>query len=121
MTKLDFQKDFNDVYAYIVRRVTTFDPLTNKGPGDSGPITQIDAGFGFEQSGWVALVFDRRSDAEPDGEWNNCIGTGIHWRCLIGWLPARSMRRKRSSVFCQTLWNESCRPEVATRWQMLGG
>jgi hypothetical protein len=81
--RLDLRKDFADIYAWVDRRVQTFNPDTNDGPGDAGPITRIDIGYGFEQSGWVALVFDTRPDAEPDGEWTMHIdGNDLerpHW------------------------------------------
>jgi hypothetical protein len=72
-TRLDLRKDFKDLYAYVVKRVKSFDPATNDGPGEPGPVTYIEFGFGFEQSGWAALVIDTRPDAEPDGEWNEHI------------------------------------------------
>jgi hypothetical protein len=73
MKDLDLRKDFDAIYAFVAERVTSFDPSTNKGPGDPGPIARIDFGFGFDQDGWVSLVFDTRLDAEPDGEWNGYI------------------------------------------------
>lgn len=71
--RLDLSKDFAAVYAYLAKRVKAFDPAANDGPGDGGPVTRIDFGFGYDQDGWVALVFDTRRDAEPDGEWNEHI------------------------------------------------
>lgn len=71
--QLDLRKDFAEVYAYLAERVRSFDPEANDGPGDPGPITRIDVGYGFEKSGWVALIFDTRPDPEPDGEWNEHI------------------------------------------------
>jgi hypothetical protein len=73
MKRLDLRKDFADVYAFVADRVRSFDPATNDGPGEAGPVTRIDVGFGLYQSGWVCLVFDTRPDAEPDGEWNEYI------------------------------------------------
>jgi hypothetical protein len=73
MKRLDLRKDFADVYAFIADRVRSFDPAANDGPGEGGPVTRIDLGFGLYQSGWVCLVFDTRPDAEPDGEWNEYI------------------------------------------------
>jgi hypothetical protein len=73
MNRLDLRKDFADVYAFVADRVRSFDPATNDGPGDGGPVGRIDVGFGLYQSGWVCLVFDTRPDAEPDGEWNEHI------------------------------------------------
>jgi hypothetical protein len=82
-TKLDLQKDFADIYGCLVRRVSTFDSSTRNGPGRVGHITRIDVGFGFDQSGYVALIFDTRPSAEPDGEWNDYVeGNALempHW------------------------------------------
>jgi hypothetical protein len=33
-------------------------------------VRRIDFGFEFGQANWVALVFDTRENAEPDGEWS---------------------------------------------------
>ena len=71
--RLDLRNDFEEVYGYVVERGKSFDPTTTDGPGDTGPVTCIDFGFGFEQSGWAALVFDTRPDARPDGAWNHYI------------------------------------------------
>lgn len=83
MRRLDLRKDFDEVYNFIADRARSFDSVTNNGPGEGGPITQIDLGFGLYQSGWVALVFDTRPDAEPDGDWNEYIdGNDLdqpHW------------------------------------------
>jgi hypothetical protein len=54
------------------------------GPGEQGaPIQQIDLGYQFDQAGWIALVFDTRPDAEPDGQWQNYIEENMlelnHW------------------------------------------
>jgi hypothetical protein len=72
--RVDLHQDFKDIYSYVVRRVRAFDPATNRGPGDGeSPVSQIDFGFQCDQAGWVALVFDTRPDAEPDGQWNAYI------------------------------------------------
>ena len=68
--RLDLRKDFDELYSYVVKRVKSFDPETNDGPGAPGPVGYIEFGFSCEQSGWVVLVFDTRTDAQPDGEWN---------------------------------------------------
>jgi hypothetical protein len=73
MRRLDLRKDFAEVYTFVSERVRSFDSATNDGPGEAGPVTRIDIGFGLYQSGWVALVFDTRPDPEPDGEWNEHI------------------------------------------------
>jgi hypothetical protein len=72
--KVDLRKDFKEIYSYIQDRVKTFDPAKNKGPGKANsPITEITVGFQCDQAGWIALVFDTRPKAEPDGEWNKYI------------------------------------------------
>ena len=83
--KLDLRKDFNEIYKHVVRRVRTYDPSTNAGPGDgTSPVHMIDLGFQCEQDGWVVLIFDTRPDAEPDGEWNSFIDENLferrHWQ-----------------------------------------
>lgn len=67
--RLDLRGDFADLSAYIAERVRTFASATNDGPGEPGPITMIEVGFEYAQDAWVAVVFDTRPDAEPDGEW----------------------------------------------------
>jgi len=71
--RLDLRRDFADIYSYLAGRVRDFDPATNDGPGDPGPVKMIEAGFEYSQAGWVVVVFDTRADAEPDGEWNSHI------------------------------------------------
>jgi hypothetical protein len=85
--RLDLQQDFGEIYEYVIERVRSFDPATNDGPGDSGPVTFMEFGFAFDQSGWVVLVFDTRPEAEPDGEWNFYIDKNKldrpHWRAAF--------------------------------------
>lgn len=71
--KLDLRKEFTEVYSYLADRTRQFDPATNDGPGEGGPISMIEIGFEYEQSAWVVAVFDTRPTAEPDGEWNSHI------------------------------------------------
>jgi len=83
--KLDLREDFKDIYSYLVDRVRTYDPSKNHGPGPgNSPISQIEIGYQYDQAGWVALVFDTRPDAKPDGEWNSYIEQNIfdrpHWQ-----------------------------------------
>jgi hypothetical protein len=82
---LDLRKDYEDIYSYLVRRVHAFDPSKKKGPGDANaPISQIELGYQCDQAGWVALVFDTRPKAEPDGHWQSYIAANIferpHWQ-----------------------------------------
>jgi len=71
--RLDLRRDFKDIYAHLADRVSKFKPDSNDGPGDPGPVTIIEVGFEYSQGGWIAVVFDTRPDAEPDGEWNSHI------------------------------------------------
>jgi hypothetical protein len=71
--KLDLRRDCTDFYAYLADRVRGYDPATNDGPGGPGVVRVVQVGFEYSQSGWVAVVFDTRPDAEPDGEWNSHI------------------------------------------------
>jgi len=76
--KIDYHPDFADFYTYLVERVRSFDPASNDGPGEAGPVKRVDVGFGYGYAGWISVVFDTRPDAEPDGEWNahiegNCL------------------------------------------------
>ena len=82
--RIDYHKDFADIYAHAADRVRKFDPAANGGPGPPGPAKMIEVGFGYGESGWVAVVFDTRPDAEPDGEWNSHIEGNLlerpHWQ-----------------------------------------
>ncbi len=71
--RLDLRQDFTDIYSYLAGRIRVFNPAVNHGPGESGLVARIDLGYGFDQDGWVAVVFDTRPNAEPDGEWNGYI------------------------------------------------
>jgi hypothetical protein len=81
--KLDLRRDFKEIYAHLVARVRNFKPDSNDGPGDPGPVKMIEVGFEYSQCGWLAVVFDTRPNAEPDGEWTGHIdGNAIerpHW------------------------------------------
>ncbi len=68
--RLDLRRDFAEIYAHVADRVRNFDPATNDGPGDPGPVKMVEVGFEYAQAGWVVVVFDTRPDAGPDGEWN---------------------------------------------------
>jgi hypothetical protein len=84
---LDLQQDAADVYAYVASRVTAYSPDGDRGPGGSGLVKMVYAGYEFDQAGWFALVFDRRPDAGHDGEWT----LYLHGNMLSrpGWLKAR--------------------------------
>ena len=73
MKTLDLRKDFAEFYAFVADRVRSWDRASNDGPGEGGTVARVDVGFGLDEPAWVCLVFDTRSDAEPDGEWNGHI------------------------------------------------
>jgi hypothetical protein len=66
---LDLQQDAADVYAYVASRASAYTPADDRGPGGSGAVKMVYVGYNFDQSGWLALVFDRRPDAGHDGTW----------------------------------------------------
>lgn len=75
---LDLRKEFAEVYSYLTDRVRAYGHQKNDGPGEGGAVKRIDLGYGYAQAGWVAVVFDTRGEAEPDGEWSlyldgNCL------------------------------------------------
>jgi hypothetical protein len=94
MKRLDLRKDFADIYRYISRRVESFDSANNDGPGQGTHVTQINLGYQYDQAGWVALVFDTRPDAEPDGQWNaHIVG---NWLQRPKWLSAAEANEDQS-------------------------
>lgn len=80
---LDLNKDAAEFYSYVVARATNYTPTSDAGLGGEGPIQMIYAGYEFDQSGWCVLVFDRRTNAQHDGEWTRYIDDHIfrrpHW------------------------------------------
>ena len=94
--QLDLRKDFEEIYSYVVDRVRKFDPSKNSGPGDEkSPVAQVLLGFQCDQAGWIALVFDTRPDAAPDGEWNSYIEDNIferqYWHEASEFLEAKEI------------------------------
>lgn len=72
--ELDLRKCSKVIQEHIVQRVRDYPKCANEGPGEAeDPVTQITIGYQFDQSGWLALVFDTRAGATPDGEWNSFI------------------------------------------------
>jgi hypothetical protein len=71
--EVDLRRDFVDISAYLAERVRSFDPTSNHGPGKGGALKRIDVGYECDQWAWVAVVFDTRPDAKPDGEWTGYI------------------------------------------------
>ncbi|YCM42272.1 hypothetical protein V2O64_13250 [Verrucomicrobiaceae bacterium 227] len=71
---LDLRKSARAIQRHIASRVRDYQKYLNEGPGDDdAEIAQIAIGFQFDQAGWLALVFDTRPGASPDGEWNSYI------------------------------------------------
>ncbi|MEZ6141483.1 MAG: ankyrin repeat domain-containing protein [Zavarzinella sp.] len=82
--KLDLRKDYDQIYKLVVKRVQKYNPRMNVGTGDeSSLVHMIELGYQCDQAGWVALIFDTRPDAAPDGEWTASIGENLferrHW------------------------------------------
>lgn len=73
MTQLDLRTELADILAFLFERVRSFNPESNHGPGEGKKVRRVDVGYQCDQAGWVALVFDTRPDAEPDGQWNSYI------------------------------------------------
>lgn len=65
---IDIRNDLPEFVAYIAKRVKEHLALANP-----APVSRIDFGFEFGQSNWVALAFDTRENAEPDGSWSQGI------------------------------------------------
>ena len=84
--KLDLRDDFAEISSYLNERIQAFNPETNDGPGEPGPVKMITLGFEYSQAGWVIAMFDTRPDAEPDGEWDAYIEGNELQRPL--WLAA---------------------------------
>ena len=71
--KIDLRTERAAIQKYLETRINEFDAQTNYGPGEGTTITAMDLGFEFSQGGWVALIFDTRDDAEPDGQWTTFL------------------------------------------------
>lgn len=72
--KIDLKADAKVIEEHLKERIAEYPVYINNGPGeDEDPIALITFGFSVDQAGWIALVFDTREDAEPDGEWNDFI------------------------------------------------
>ena len=80
---LDLKKDAAAVYSYVVSCVSKYTPRSDRGPGGDGAIHMIYGGYEFDQTGWFALIFDRRPDAGHDGEWTCYLDENMlerpHW------------------------------------------
>jgi ankyrin repeat protein len=71
--RLDLRKDFDTIYKHLAKCVRGFDPAGGNVLGEPGPVKIVEVGFEYSQAGWLVVVFDTRSDAEPDGEWTSLI------------------------------------------------
>lgn len=69
---IDIRDDIPEFEKYVARRVSEHMAAAKK-LKKPRPVSRIDFGFEFGQANWVALVFDTRKDAEPDGEWSSDI------------------------------------------------
>ncbi len=70
---LDLAAEYAAITELLKARVAAFDSETNYGPGEGSTVSSIDLGFDFAQTGWVAVVFDTRPNAMPDGNWTNYL------------------------------------------------
>lgn len=68
--KLNLQKDGQKLRRFIQERIADYPVYVNLGPGnDEDPITLITFGYYIFQTGYFAMVFDTRPDADSDGKW----------------------------------------------------
>jgi len=84
MPTLDLLRDQCQIEEYIWNRMENYEPDWEwaLGPTDK-KVSLIATGFSIDQSGWFSMVFDRRSKAENDGEWQSLIQRNClpmpHW------------------------------------------
>jgi hypothetical protein len=72
--KVDLAKDQQKIRRYILDRIKNYAHQANDGPGDpDAAIRMLTMGYYLDQTGYFALVFDTRPDAENDGEWTSHI------------------------------------------------
>lgn len=69
---VDIRNDMPDFLAYVRKRVADHVKTIGK-RRDDGSVRMIEFGFEFGQANWVAIAFDTRPDAEPDGEWSGML------------------------------------------------
>lgn len=80
MIRHDQRTDAASLRSYLEERVSLFDRNSNDAPGSpDDDIALIQIGFEHEQSGYVAVVFDTRPGAVPDGEWTLHIESENNW------------------------------------------
>jgi hypothetical protein len=87
--KLDLQKDEQKIRRFIEKRVGNYSRSKNRGPGKAGdPIALITLGYYLEQTGYFALVFDTRPNADNDGEWTLHIEDDVNVLPFPKWCAA---------------------------------
>ena len=84
MHKLDLLRDQCQIQQYVWDRLDNYEPEWEWALGDvDRKVSLISTGFSFEQSGWFAMVLDRRPRAQCDGEWQSLIARNSlpmpHW------------------------------------------
>ena len=78
--KHDLREDAKRLRQYLEQRLNEFSADANDAPGDRhAPVSLLHVGFECEQDGYVAIVFDTRPTATPDGEWTMHIESGNNW------------------------------------------
>ncbi|WP_147866002.1 hypothetical protein [Stieleria maiorica] len=86
VTSIDLREEKKRIRAYIEQRVAGYADQENFGPGEpTDPIGLITLGFYAEQTGYIALVFDTRPDAEVDGSWTTFIDDDLNVFYVTEW------------------------------------
>lgn len=86
---LNLQNDSQSIRDYIEERIRAYSGKQTGGPGNgSQPVGLITAGYSFEQSGTVCVVFDTRPDADSDGQWTNHMGNKANVLKMPAWCEA---------------------------------
>lgn len=86
VTNVDLREEQERLRAYVEQRVAVYANQENFGPGvPTDPIALITLGFYAEQTGYIALVFDTRPDAEVDGSWTNFIEDDLNMFHVTEW------------------------------------
>lgn len=84
--KIDLAQDQAKIRRYILQRVKDYPEYVNNGPGkDEAPIQLVTVGYYLEQTGYVAVVFDTRPDADTDGEWTGHLDEGTTMLLFPKW------------------------------------
>jgi hypothetical protein len=68
--KLNLKQDAQKIRGFIAKRIADYPVYVNLGPGeDEDPISLVTFGYYVFQTGYFAMVFDTRPDADSDGNW----------------------------------------------------